>query len=218
MMIRAGIIILAIALLSWIATTIFAIRTVEVIGSAVEVSLDETKMTKNLLLFPSQKIRLRLLGDNPLLRDVLIRKKYPHTLVIEPVKRVAAAVLVTGDQSIVLDREGVVLPQSEGERTLPTVIMDVGTVHVGQPVTDNGVLVSLRLIEGLGDSWQIGSITKQESGLLVAKYQESEIIFTQDKDPVALSATLQTLLAGFRIKGSLPKVIDLRFDKPIVTF
>lgn len=213
-----GIILIVIAVFYRIVTTAFAIRTVEVIGSGVEVSLDEAKLTKNLLLFPAQKIRERLLHDNPLLRDVVIRKKYPHTLVIEPVKRVAAAVLVTGDQSIVLDREGVVLPQSERESTLPAVIMDVGTVHTGQAVTDSGVLVSLRLIEGLGDSWHIVSITKQESGLLVAKYQESEIFFTQEKDPVALSATLQTLLAGFRIKGSLPKVIDLRFDKPIVTF
>lgn len=218
MMIRAGIIILMIVVVSWIVTTAFTIRTVEVIGSEVEVSLDETKLTKNLLLFPSQKIRERLLHDNPLLRNVLIRKKYPHTLVIEPVKRRAIAVLATGDQSVILDSDGVVLPQREIQRSLPTVIMSIGTVHIGQSVTDGGVMVSLRLLEGLGDSWHIVSITKQESGFLIAKYQESEIFFTQEKDPVALSATLQTLLTGFRIKGSLPKIIDLRFDKPIVTF
>lgn len=218
MMIRAGIILLVIALLSWVATAFFAIRTVEVIGSAVEVSLDETKMTKNLLLFPSQKIRERLLRDNPLLKNVIIRKKYPHTLVIEFVKRRAAAVLLTGDQTVVLDEDGVVLPLSEKGDSLPMIILDVGGVPVGQAVTDGGVLVSLQMMRGLGDAWHIGSITKRESGLLVAKYQESEIFFTQEKDPAVLSATLQTLLTGFRIKGSLPKVIDLRFDKPIVTF
>lgn len=218
MIIRAGIILLMIAVLSWIATVTFTIRAVEVIGHGVVVSLDETKITKNLFLFPSQRIRERLLRDNPLLRNVIIRKKYPHTLVIELVKRRAAAVLLTGDQTVVLDEDGVVLPLSEKGDSLPMIILDVGGVPVGQAVTDGGVLVSLQMMRGLGDAWHIGSITKRESGLLVAKYQESEIFFTQEKDPGVLSATLQTLLTGFRIKGSLPKVIDLRFDKPIVTF
>ncbi|MBI5619939.1 FtsQ-type POTRA domain-containing protein [Candidatus Gottesmanbacteria bacterium] len=213
-----GIILIVTFVLYRIVTTAFVIRTVEVIGSGVEVSLDESKLTKNLLLFPAQKIRERLLHDNPLLRDVVIRKKYPHTLVIEPVKRSATALLVTGDQSVLLDSEGVVLPQSEIREPLPTIIINIGTVHIGQSVTDYGIAVSLRLLQKLGDSWYISLITKHEGGLLVAKYRETEIFFTQEANPAALIATLQTLLTGFRIKGSLPKVIDLRFDKPIVTF
>lgn len=213
-----GIILIVTAVFYRVVTTAFAIRTVEVIGSGVEVSLDEAKLTKNLLLFPAQKIRERLLHDNPLLRDVVIRKKYPHTLVIEPVLRTATALLVTGGQSVILDSEGVVLPQSEISEPLPTIIINIGTVHVGKSVKDYGIAVSLRLLQELGDSWYISSITKHEGGLLVAKYRETEIFFNQEANPAALIATLQTLLTGFRIKGSLPKVIDLRFDKPIVTF
>lgn len=213
-----GIILIITVVFYRIVTTTFAIQTVEVIGSGVEVSLDEAKLTKNLLLFPAQKTRGWLLHDNPLLRDVVIRKKYPHTLIIEPVKRNAIALLVTGDQSVILDSEGVVLPQSETREPLPTIVINIGTVHIGQSVSDYGIAVSLRLLQKLGDSWYISLITKREGGFLVAKYRETEIFFTQEANPEALIATLQTLLTGFRIKGSLPKVIDLRFDKPIVTF
>lgn len=201
----------------FIQSKVFEIQTIEVAASGVSVILDEKKMTNNLLFFSPEKIRRMLLDENILLADVRFTKKYPHTLIVEPVLRTPVGRLTTQTGIVVLDKTGVVLPPSS-EQTLPLLIFDVGTVHEGQTITDPRILQSLRFAEAVGGQEVISSITARDGPSLVATIGETDILFTQDVEVETVATTLQTLLTGFRIKGSLPKTIDLRFDKPIVTF
>ncbi|KKU88687.1 MAG: hypothetical protein UY16_C0003G0029 [Candidatus Gottesmanbacteria bacterium GW2011_GWA2_47_9] len=165
----------------FIQSKVFEIQTIEVAASGVSVILDEKKMTNNLLFFSPEKIRRMLLDENILLADVRFTKKYPHTLIVEPVLR----------------------------------------TPVGRLTTQTGIVVlvqSLRFAEAVGGQEVISSITARDGPSLVATIGETDILFTQDVEVETVATTLQTLLTGFRIKGSLPKTIDLRFDKPIVTF
>lgn len=44
------------------------------------------------------------------------------------------------------------------------------------------------------------------------------VTFSQEKDLALQVASLQLILQRFKIEGKTPKKIDLRFNKPIVTF
>lgn len=186
----------------------FRIQKVEVVGAQITVVIDEDKMNKNLLFFPAQKVRMEFLAQNPLLKDIHIRKKFPHTIEIIAYTRNPVARVALSDREVVVDGNGVILGSSQTEHQRLPIIMGIGE--------DNESLQwSLTIINGVAD---IFSITNIDSTTLLAKANGIDIYFPQSEIILGKVATLQTLITGFRIKGNLPKVIDLRFDKPIVTF
>lgn len=186
----------------------FRIQKVEVVGAQISVIIDEDKMNKNLLFFPTKKVRMQLLKQNPLLKNIVIQKIFPHTIRIVATSRRPIAIIA--ESHLLVDSEGVILGAGEtADNSLPLVYV---------AMADPALRQSLEILRGLGKENGIVSITKGTSGTLLAKTSTIDIYFPQNDTILDKVATLQTLLAGFRIKGILPNVIDLRFDKPIVTF
>lgn len=187
---------------------LFRIQRVEIVGTQISVVIDEDKMNKNLLFFPSQKIREQLLAQNPILKDITIRKKFPHTIEIITYTRDPVARVALSKREVVVDSSGVILGTSLSEyQKLPVII----------GVTENSESLkrSVAIIIAVSE---IYSVTNVDGTTLLAKTSTTDIYFPQIGDMQFKVATLQTLLSGFRIKGTLPKMIDLRFEKPIVTF
>lgn len=187
---------------------LFRIQRVEIVGTQIGVVIDEDKMNKNLLFFPSQKIREQLLAQNPILKDITIRKKFPHTIEIITYTRGPVARVALSKREVVVDSSGVILGTSLSEyQKLPVII----------GVTENSESLkrSVAIIIAVSE---IYSVTNVDGTTLLAKTSTTDIYFPQIGDMQFKVATLQTLMSGFRIKGTLPKMIDLRFEKPIVTF
>lgn len=197
---------------------VFAITTIEVAGSSIRVVIDEKKLPRNLLFFPHQVVRDALKEQNPLLADILIQKKYPHTLVIIPVIRTPVARLVTADRRVLLDADAVVLGEDDGTSSLPAVELPVVGVRLGASPQEQNVKQSVQFLVKTKPLLAFKKITQLEDRYLQAESEEIHIFFTQDGNIDTIVATLQTLISGFRIKGTLPALIDLRFDKPVVTF
>jgi len=197
---------------------VFTIRSIEVIGENALVSIDEKRISKNLLFFPSDVFRQQILSNNPWFSDVRFEKKFPGTLRIIPVKRNPIAILESQDRTVLLGDNGVVLSDGDNGNTLPRLFVPVAPFRVGQQLADQRVLQSLSLITGLSGDLVFTRITYEEGKYLRAKTDKLDIIIVQDKPMSETLTTLQMLLSGFRIKGTLPAVVDLRFDKPIVTF
>ena len=201
------------------AVQFFSIRKIEVVGKNIQVSVNERLFPRNLLFFPSDKIRAQLLHDNPILADIQFKKEFPHTLLILPTLRTAAAVLHMPARSVLIDEGGMVLADIDRPpANIPEIFAPTTSVVIGQKVADAPVLVSLSFIIGVSSILPVQTIMIADSGDITAHTGTIDILFTQDTPSPSLVATLQTLLSGFRIKGTLPKVIDLRFDKPVVTF
>lgn len=196
----------------------FSITTIEVVGEGIEVSIQREKLAKNLLFFASDRVAGELLRENPHLSSLEIQKKFPHTLVIVARVRRPIARLSTGDRTLELDRSGIVLSDAMSQQTLPQLNFSTPSVHIGQKLDDPRILQSLTFIEHVGSIGTIQTITSYDSTSLRAKVDEIDILFPQDKLPPETGATLQTLIAGFRIKGTQPARIDLRFSKPIITY
>jgi hypothetical protein len=197
----------------------FSINNIVVVGNNIQVQVDETRMPKTLLLFPAERLRAQLLAANPILADIQFQKKYPHTLIIVPTLRSAVARLTAVSREVLVDANGIVLSDADSSSSnLPRLIVAIPVVRIGEIISDHRVTASIAFITGMQDILPIHSVSVEDDGSLRAKGDKLDILFPQDGATPTLLATLQTLLSGFRIKGTLPTFIDLRFNKPIIKF
>lgn len=201
-----------------ISNWLFTIRSIEVVGENAIVQIDEQKIGRNLLFFPSEQLHTRVLADNPWLSDVRFEKRFPGTLRIVPTRRQPIAVLVSGDRTVLVDKEGMVVGDGDGGSDLPRLRFPPMPLRVGEIIGNDDIHLALALTEGLAGDIAIRTITRDAGGYLRAQTDTLNIIIAQDQAASDTLATLQTLLTGFRIKGTLPTVVDLRFDKPVVKF
>jgi hypothetical protein len=203
----------------WISITMFTIDNIVVVGNNIQVQVDEGKLPKTLLVFPAAKLRAQLLKDNPILADVQFQKEYPHTLVIIPTLRSAVVRLSLSAREVLLDEQGTVLADTDASSpNLPRLVLPITAVRTGEKISDPRVVAGIAFITGMRDILPVASVSVEDERSLRAKCDKLDIIFPQDEPTSTLLATLQTLLSGFRIKGTLPTFIDLRFNKPIIKF
>lgn len=203
---------------SWAINAIFTIRSVEVIGEGMAIVVDQEKLPNNLLFFPVDQVREQIRKEHPLVGDITVRKKYPGTLVITAIARTPFAVVGTDTQTYTSDVQGVVLSQHPDASGLAKVSLAVGAMQPGDTIGDPRVMAALNFLRETAPVVTVSEIAEFDSSSLQAQAEGMSIRFLQDGDRIVLARTLQMLIAGFRIKGKLPTTIDLRFDKPVVTF
>jgi hypothetical protein len=207
------------AVVCWLFVFAFTIQNIVVVGNNIHVQVNQARLPKTLVMFPAAAIRGQLLKDNPILADIQFQKKYPHTLVIIPTLRTPVARLSIGTRDVLIDQSGIVLSDVDG--SLPQLLhmsIPIPAVRIGETLTDARVVTALAFLNGTRDFLPIQTITIEDDSSLRAKSNTMDILFPQDGSMPAILATLQTLLSGFRIKGTLPTLIDLRFNKPMVKF
>lgn len=195
----------------------FRIQNIYIEGDHVTFDIDQSKVTRNLLFFPSEKVRQSLLLAFPIVKDIEIQKMYPSTLKFIVTQRLPLARLVTHDQSFVLDEDGYAIgTPDEKTKTLVPLYFDVPMQEVGEKVKSDPVQRALHIFREFPKEYPIIKIESIEKQSIRVVISQSDIFFPQEGDVVEHIRTLQTLLAGFRIKGAMPAHIDLRFGKPIV--
>ena len=195
----------------------FEVERIEFLGEGMQAEFNERLVSGNMIFFPSEKIRQEVLREYPQLKDIVITKKFPHTIIITPVLRSPFATLVTLNASYGIDDEGRVLSIGGSELMLPELHINPVSVRIGKIVDDTNVLSALKFLKQSKSSFPVSSIRTSEDGAsLIAVSLTTEIFFTQDQDTDTLISTLQTIIAGVRIKGTMPKIIDVRFLKPVI--
>ncbi|MDO8451477.1 MAG: FtsQ-type POTRA domain-containing protein [bacterium] len=204
--------------ISWGIENSFQITHIEVRGSGVSLEIQEERFPDNLLFFPSSSISEDILKDNPLLESVSIQKKFPHTLIITATERRPIARLVGVKQRLLLSDNGIVLGDSFAPSGLPDLLFDLPPVGIGEQISDRNIRLALTFLSLLSHETKVDTISLWEDASLRATYGKTDILIPQISDIKDRAGTLQTLLSGFRIKGTMPARIDLRFDKPVVTF
>jgi len=197
---------------------LFTIQTIEIVSNTVMLQIDEKRISRNLLFFPSENMRQEILADNPLLADIRFEKRFPHTLRVVPILRTPLARLISDGRTVLVSSEGIVLADGDSGMMLPTIILSLPFLRVGEDIEDARVTLALAAISTFPADIPIETMIYQEGSYFLARSPKLNIFIPQDRDISTTLATLQTLMAGFRIKGTLPAVVDLRFDKPIVKF
>ncbi|HLD24735.1 MAG TPA: cell division protein FtsQ/DivIB [Patescibacteria group bacterium] len=196
---------------------VFTIRQVIVDAPGMTVTLEKTKFGNNLLFVSTNELRGELLATYPLLADVRFEKKIPSTLIVHLVRRQTFALLSTSGNTYAVDAYGFVLDAAENSVGYPVLRFDTGILSVGTRMTDRRVMSALSFLRALDNREEIRSIQERDGASLQAVMGNTNIFLPQSEELSAKAATLQTIIDGFRIKGTLPTVIDLRHEKPIIT-
>lgn len=197
-------------------TSTFRLRKIEYVGEGAIIQIDETRIPGNVLFFPAERIRKTLLTDHPELKDVYVTKKFPNTLRIEPVFREPYVLLQAKDKVVLLDREQVVVAYASGVERYPRLKMPISVEKKGQKLDDDRIRLAIGFLVSTAPLVHFTEVTEVDSLSLSFKSDTTEVFITQNADLADVTTTLQTLIEGFRIKGILPKIIDLRFSKPII--
>jgi cell division septal protein FtsQ len=133
--------LVAILAIGWGIGQIFALRTVKVTapGRVGEIQKEAKDITKgnwwwgNLITFNNGDFVSKLQQDDPLLRDVSVRRHWPGTIVITATLKQPSLGWNTGDQNYVLDRDGTVIAQGAAPAGMPTVVDGSNVpVQIGQ--------------------------------------------------------------------------------------
>ncbi len=196
---------------------LFQIKNIIVSGDPAKVEVNAKQFVGNMIFFQPDAVIAQIKTDNPLVKTIRIRKHFPSTLELVVYKRQPIARLHTQTAIVGIDSDAVVTDVL-GNDSIPVIQIDVPLVRMGQRMKDEGVKQAVGIIAGTQDFLHIRKIQNYETASLRAQTQESDIFFPQKGDIRPILDTLQTLMTGFRIKGTMPKTIDLRFDKPVVQF
>lgn len=196
---------------------VFQVKHIEVTGDPVQLEIDTSLFVNNILFFPTESIIHQIKIDNPLVKTVEIRKKFPSTLEFVIYKRKPIAEIDTEGIRVGIDEENVVTEITPQEQ-LPIIYVTMPLVRIGATVKNSMVVQAVSLINKTKPFIQWSSIESYETQSIRARSGKTDILITQTSDLQQILDTLQTLMEGFRIKGTIPKSIDLRFGKPIVQF
>lgn len=213
----AAVLTIAAALVAILIIRLFTIQQVLVDAPGMALELDTTKFGTNLLFLPTRTLRSELLSAYPLLADVRFEKKIPGTLIVHLTRREPFAVLVSQGVSHAIDEHGLVLGGIGDTSPYPILSLDIGIYAEGSTITAPPALGALSFLRVLDSPRDIQAIRERDSTSLQATMGNTNIFLPQLSELGEKAATLQLLIDGFRIKGILPAVIDLRFTKPIIT-
>jgi cell division septal protein FtsQ len=196
---------------------VFQVKHIEVSGDLVQIEINKSIFVNNLLFFPSEATEKQLKSENPLIKAVEIRKKFPSTLEFVIYKRTPVATLLSAGIPVGIDEECVVTEMST-DSNIPVISITVPLVRIGGTIKDPMVVQAMSLLVKTARIFRWSTIQSYETQSIRAKTGQTDILITQTSDLSQIVDTLQTLMEGFRIKGTIPKSIDLRFGKPIVQF
>lgn len=199
-----------------ISVTAFRVQEIVFIGDRIEATVNEKLLGGSTIIFPDGKIREQLLREYPVFEEIRITKKMPGTILIEPKFREGVAQLLTQGTAFLLDSRGFVIDIAPSNWNKASIFIDVPVVRLGYSVGDERVEHALSFIRLTKDVISIRSVKlSPDQSHLIASTDGTEIYFSWNSDETILASTLQSLIAGFRIKGITPRVIDIRFNKPL---
>lgn len=196
---------------------LFRLENIEVIGSGAVFSVDAKKLSTNVLFFPTKKLEQDLRTQYPLFQTVRVYKKLPHAIIIEYTLRDPWGYLESAGHTYGVDEQGIIV----GEYTPPFVhtvmVFDIGVQSIGMIAADRSVQGALAFLRALDKSVQVSFVKEYSKDAFVASIDSMRVLVSIEDDMEEKARALLFLLNGFRIKGVLPSIVDLRYSKPIIT-
>lgn len=187
--------------------------------TALDVDTLQKYEGKDIFFLSQDLLKSELLRD-VMNRKVVVQKSFPRKLLVRIEKRkpVIALSNAVDKKQILTDIDGVLVDFSESTY-LPILVVrqDTQGLYIGGSVPQiwKKVIRTYFLVyKSFGTKEAVF-----ENGVLSTKLENDIlVIFPFDKDPQVLVGALQLIVTRSRIDGKLPKVIDLRYIKPVLTY
>lgn len=170
----------------------------------------------NIVLFPEQEIKAKLTSQF-ILEKIEFAKLFPGKIVATVTFRQPLVSFQSSVGRFLVDKYGVLYAPA-GSESLPQVSDQSSTLSLGQRLPDN----QLNLVRGLLAAVE-GKFTP-----LVIKISASEVtLILSSNIQVLLTissnldrdiSALQLITTQAKIEGKIPRLVDLRYSKPLVTY
>ena len=168
---------------------------------------------QNLFLLDEAKIRHEVL-TNPQIKQVTFEKSLPNSLTVTVNYRDPAFSWQGSNATFLVDDSGFVF-QLGSASGLPQVVSS-DNLEIGKKMNPDTLSKVLAIIKGTNSA--ATSISIQASTYQATLTGGTTVTFDPTGDLTAQSQALQLIIAKAKIDGKLPRSVDLRFPKPVVTF
>lgn len=215
-------ILVSVGLLSYqllIGSGYFKIARVEVIGDSRNLATDQAKMAalgQNLLFFSEESIK-RAISQNLAIGDVKIERDWPVTLKVRITYRQPVLSWQSQRGRYLVDSSGLAYQPAAAEQ-VPQASDPNSTLALGERIPSEHVRVTLKLMQALRDRFAVLTLSISGGTITITLSSGTVVTLSSDKDLAGKSAALQLILSQAKIEGRAPKTVDLRFDKPVVTY
>lgn len=198
----------------------FTVSTIYVRGTTQIASEVDRLRGRNILLIDEKKLKQEILSGHKDLSDVSVGKIYPNTLEIKLEERKGVAQVEQGTHYFVIDQNGTAFKSATEKLNLPLLEGIFTPLTIGGSFAESEtrhLFMLLKLLREEGIVIQtITLLDKTTAKLLLSP--NSIIIIKTSIDPYYAVSSLQVMLRSFRIEGKFPRMIDLRYDKPVLSF
>lgn len=185
--------------------------------------LDEIK--NNFLFFlDEEKVKKIIKKRNPLVKEVIIEKKFPNKLILKLTQEKFIAILAVDSGYFYLNDEGKILLKTKKiNEILPKINfyqkLSFDSYSVGEKIDFNDILTGIYFLKNLLDiNLKPDNLDIIGADVLVFNIGEKKFYFSTIKNREVQLYQLNQIVKQFKIEGRAYKEIDLRFDKPIVRF
>lgn len=177
----------------------------------------ENTRNQNIFWLNDKTISEQIKATDPKIKEVLIQKKFPGKILVEIKSRQALAAIAVADKFFLVDKEGLVFDEKKEIGGLPILNLGLQNISVGSRI-DNRYKSIFLTLEALRGKDKISRILAAEEELKIEIEGGTLVLFPLQNEVETKVNALQTILDRFRIEGKRPSKIDLRFEKPIVSF
>lgn len=178
-------------------------------------------LNKNILLENfSKKIKV-LKNENPSWQSLKVAKKLPDKLLVEIQTLQPLVVLkeIEGNEFYLVDNFGKFVGQKDLNPGLPLVITtNISPPSIGAPLSVTHLGQALELINLFKIYRLIFSNLEIKNHLLIAQFKDFQAVFSPEEDLQKQVASLQLIINEGKIDDKSLKKIDLRFEKPIISY
>lgn len=203
------------------------IRVIETIGpKQINILGLQKYKDQNLLFLDIKEEENNLYLNNPYLQSIILKKIYPFSLGVIYTLHKPIAFLMVNKGSVALSPNGRILYKVRGKlnnRDLPMIslyqLLDYNSIQPGTLIDRSEISKALFFLEKMVDlNLVVDNIDINGQNMILFNLNEQTIRISTEKDLEKQTYELQTIIRQFKIEGRKFKVLDLRFDKPIVTF
>lgn len=176
---------------------------------------------KNIISLSPQKTEELIKEELPGIDQVKIEKKLPDKLIVYLTKRKPIAVVEVNSDYYQVDYQGIILAKLDQPTDLPLIVCNEVSVSANNRQFESPVILSSLdflyqlLISGI-EARRLEITDSRE--LTVFLKTGPKVLISLDKNIKEQVDSLQLILERAKIEGKQIELIDLRFDKPVISY
>lgn len=203
---------------------IFSVKTITVRGTKEGQAINGLSSlgNKNIVLLSTKKAEQQLYYNNPYLASVFIQKNYPDDLIVTVTFQKPLAYLEVNNGYFLLSGKGRILEKKRVQEEIYPVVhyyqkLNFTAFQSGDTIDYQDIRTALHFLQkalDLGEA--INTIDIIGSDVIALVGSERKIVVTTEKETGLQEYQMETIIRQFKVEGKDFKVLDVRFDKPVV--